>query len=113
MKPEILVGIDVAYAKKKRLPLCIAMQQPGQLVPIETTGMKLPEIPRGRGNVGALDAGQVMHFAQAVLNFLQAVELQIGGCIVAIAIDAHWRTRHEEVMSYEAFWGSLCEPHRA
>jgi hypothetical protein len=35
MKPEIFVGIDVAYAKNKRLPLCIATLQRGQLVPIE------------------------------------------------------------------------------
>ena len=28
-------------------------------------------------------------------------------------IDAHWRARHEDVMSYEAFWASLCEAHRA
>ena len=88
MKPEIFVGIDLAYAKNKQLPLCIATSQRGQLVPIETASMTLPAIPRGRGNVGALDTEQVMHFAQAVMNFLEAVELQIAGRIVAIAIDA-------------------------
>ena len=88
MKPEIFVGIDVAYAKNKQLPLCIATSQQGRLVPIETASMKLPEIPRGQGNVGALDAVQVMNFAQAVMNFLEALELQIAGRIVAIAIDA-------------------------
>jgi hypothetical protein len=30
-------------------------------------------------------------------------------------IDAHWRSRrlrHEETMSYEEFWHSLCDAHR-
>jgi hypothetical protein len=27
-------------------------------------------------------------------------------------IDAHWRSRHRDVMSYEAFWQSLCAGHR-
>jgi hypothetical protein len=27
-------------------------------------------------------------------------------------IDAHWRSRHRDVMSYEAFWQSLCPDHR-
>ena len=88
MKPEIFVGIDVAYAKNKRLPLCIATSQQGQLVLIETASMNLSEILRGRENVGALDTSQVNHFALAVMDFLQAVEVQLGGSIAAIAIDA-------------------------
>ena len=28
-------------------------------------------------------------------------------------IDAHWRACHENVMSYVAFWDSLCRDHRA
>jgi hypothetical protein len=27
-------------------------------------------------------------------------------------IDAHWRSRHERVMSYEQFWNSMCQAHR-
>jgi hypothetical protein len=27
-------------------------------------------------------------------------------------IDAHWRSRHEDVASYEEFWQSLCPAHR-
>ena len=27
-------------------------------------------------------------------------------------IDAHWRAKHEQVMPYEEFWGSLCAAHR-
>jgi hypothetical protein len=27
-------------------------------------------------------------------------------------IDAHWRARHESLMSYEAFWAGLCQAHR-
>ena len=28
-------------------------------------------------------------------------------------IDAHWRARHLDVMTYEEFWASLCREHRA
>lgn len=28
-------------------------------------------------------------------------------------IDAHWKAHHLDVMSYEAFWSSLCAAHRA
>jgi hypothetical protein len=27
-------------------------------------------------------------------------------------IDAHWRSKHEGVMSYETFWASLCRAHK-
>ena len=27
-------------------------------------------------------------------------------------IDAHWRAKHEQVMSYEAFWEGLCPEHK-
>jgi hypothetical protein len=27
-------------------------------------------------------------------------------------IDAHWRSKHEQTISYEKFWNSLCDRHR-
>ena len=27
-------------------------------------------------------------------------------------IDAHWRAKHEHIMPYKDFWGSLCREHR-
>jgi hypothetical protein len=27
-------------------------------------------------------------------------------------IDAHWRSKHENVMPYEEFWKSLCPQHK-
>ena len=27
-------------------------------------------------------------------------------------IDAHWRAKHEKLMKYEDFWGSLCIKHK-
>lgn len=27
-------------------------------------------------------------------------------------IDGHWRAKHEDIMSYEEFWESLCDKHR-
>jgi hypothetical protein len=28
-------------------------------------------------------------------------------------IDAHWRAKHQAVMSYEDFWNGLCDAHRS
>jgi hypothetical protein len=27
-------------------------------------------------------------------------------------IDAHWRAKHERVMTYEALWDGLCQEHK-
>lgn len=27
-------------------------------------------------------------------------------------IDAHWRSKHEDVVCYEDFWAGLCDQHR-
>lgn len=27
-------------------------------------------------------------------------------------IDAHWKAKHEDLMTYEKFWKSLCEKHK-
>ena len=27
-------------------------------------------------------------------------------------IDAHWRSKHEDVMPYEEFWESVCDEHK-
>ncbi len=27
-------------------------------------------------------------------------------------IDAHWKSKHEDIMPYKAFWESLCEEHK-
>ena len=28
-------------------------------------------------------------------------------------IDAHWRAKHEDIMSYKKFWKSLCSEHKS
>ncbi|MFA5181471.1 MAG: hypothetical protein WC405_09150 [Syntrophales bacterium] len=28
-------------------------------------------------------------------------------------IDAHWRAKHEEIMTYETFWTNLCDKHKS
>lgn len=28
-------------------------------------------------------------------------------------IDAHWRSKHEQIMPYREFWSGLCVKHRA
>ena len=50
------IGIDVAFAKAKRLLIVICVQEDGRLVPLPLADKKLPPPPQGRGNAATLDA---------------------------------------------------------
>jgi hypothetical protein len=85
---EAFVGIDVAFAKRKRIPICICVWHNGRLIPLSTRQAGLPEIPRGSGNRGTIDPFIVTSFASEVANYLRALERQLRVKIRRIAIDA-------------------------
>ncbi|MBD3648965.1 MAG: hypothetical protein HUJ31_16285, partial [Pseudomonadales bacterium] len=73
MSQQVFVGIDVAFAKNKKLPVCIAINDGDRLVPLELKGPKILPIPRGSGNAATLDPDTAPAFAHAVLACLPAV----------------------------------------
>lgn len=89
------VGIDVAFAKGKLLPVSVCTITDGKLTPLPLRYGPRPS--RGRGNVAALDENQVAAFASETRAFLAAVEEQHHIRIARIAIDAPMDYRRENM----------------
>ncbi len=85
---DAFVGIDVAFARNKQLPIVVCTWQGEVLRPLrlrEITGV-VP--PPGGGNVAALDAAKVTTFVRDVVVYLRAIEATCGIKIRRVAIDA-------------------------
>ncbi len=84
---DVFVGIDVAFAKSKRLPISVCVMQGTELKPILLrTGFDKP--PAGAGNRLALQLDVRQAFADAVGHWLQKLENDMRLKIQRIAIDA-------------------------
>ncbi len=60
---EAFAGIDMAFAKKKRLAICVCINDNGQFMPLELRGLKglLPP-PPGQRNKAALMIASLLKF---------------------------------------------------
>ena len=58
---EAYAGIDVAYAKRKRLPIIVCTHRDGKLEPLPLRSLPAP--PVGKGNAQILDQPAVAGFA--------------------------------------------------
>ena len=93
MEP-VFVGIDVAFAKRKCLPVSVCVLRDERLTPLPLKrGPLVP--PRGRGNVAALDESVVREFAREAARYLQQVAEIHYLEIVRIAIDAPKSSRRD------------------
>lgn len=81
------VGIDVAFAKGKRLPITICRWQGGRLIPEPVRRLSI-EPPRGHGNAAVLDPKVVRRFADDVAIYLERVARALGVSLMRIGIDA-------------------------
>ena len=80
-------GIDVAFAKKKRLPVVVCVVVQGKLQPLPLRQLtKKP--PAGRGNAKSIDDAEVDAFASETADYLQAIEAYYSVRIRRVAIDA-------------------------
>jgi len=76
---EAFIGIDPAFAKRKRLPISISTWRDGRLVPMPLRRLAfLP--PAGEGNVATLDDERVNAFAREAGVYVERVE---GGGVTA------------------------------
>jgi hypothetical protein len=87
MDGDLFVGIDVAFAKKKRLPMCVLRSGANNLEIVPMRKCFRPP-PAGKGNAAALDDDIRIHYAAEVRAWLTDLEQEIGGKIRRIAIDA-------------------------
>lgn len=87
MPRPAFVGVDVAFARDKVLPISICFWDGGRLVPIPLRQLHvLP--PRGSGNAATLDEEIVQRFAEDARSYLMTVCGHLDLQIVRIAIDA-------------------------
>lgn len=86
MKPAD-IGIDVAIAKSKHLPVVVCVWDQGRLVPQPIRHLGLVP-PRGRGNVAALDVKSVVEFAREAATYVATVCSRLELTPTRIGIDA-------------------------
>ena len=84
---EAYVGIDVAFAKAKRLPIVVCIRRAGVLepLPLRTASVKPPA---GEGNARILQGPTADEFARRTVEYLRAVESEHRVRICRVAIDA-------------------------
>jgi hypothetical protein len=81
------IGIDVAFAKGKRLPICICTRRDDRLVPVPLRRLAL-EPPVGEGNVATLDEQRVTAFAHEAVAYVDRTCRELRLTPKRIAIDA-------------------------
>lgn len=85
---EAFAGIDVAFAKKKILPISVCVWRDGSLEPLPLRSQARLVPPRGHGNAKTLDDKTVKDFAESTAQYVREVEKVFGVTIRRIAIDA-------------------------
>jgi hypothetical protein len=85
---EAFAGIDVAFAKRKYLPISVCVRRNKNLTPLFLRSKLVPVPPRGHGNAKILDDETVMDFTESTFRYLRVVEKVFGVTIRRIAIDA-------------------------
>lgn len=84
---EAYAGIDVAFAKRKRLPVVVCVRRGGVLDPLPLrTALVRP--PAGEGNARILQGSTADAFAEQTVQYLRAIESGYRIRIRRIAIDA-------------------------
>jgi hypothetical protein len=85
--PSIYIGIDVACALGKRLPICVvATGQP--LMPLNIPSQLAAAIPRGLGNKEILSAAPYRDAARKVVDAINRMADETGWHVERIAVDA-------------------------
>jgi hypothetical protein len=84
---SVYMGIDVACAIGKRLPICVV--SPGRpLTPLVIPKHLAAEIPRGVGNKEIKAAAPFEKAAREVVGAIRRIEIEMGWRIERLAVDA-------------------------
>jgi predicted nuclease with RNAse H fold len=84
----IFIGIDVACARGKPLPICFAQRENGRLVPLSVPEEFLRLIPRGPGNVAITELEPFAELASTVVSAVQRICEFMRWEVGCVAIDA-------------------------
>jgi predicted nuclease with RNAse H fold len=85
---KVFLGIDVACAKGKRLPVCFVEQKAGRLEPLFLPEELLQSFPRGTGNVAIAEPNPFSGLALQVSLSIQRICVLMQWTLVCAAIDA-------------------------
>lgn len=99
---SVFVGIDVACAKRKRLPIVVCKRAGSALAPLFLRDRTLPAPPSGMGNALTIDSTAVARFAADTVAYLRGVEQHFELEIARIAIDAPSAPKQEGVYRRQA-----------
>lgn len=81
---DAFAGIDVVFAKGKRLPVCVCVREDARITPLPLAAVGSLRPPAGRGNAATLDSDDLAHFAGQVAEYLHATEIHFGVTIRTI-----------------------------
>ena len=84
---SVYVGIDVACAVGKRLPICVVSAD-YPLVPLKIPKHLAALIPRGVGNKEIIVAMPFREAARGVVSAINRIEIEMGWRVERIAVDA-------------------------
>lgn len=84
---QAFAGIDVAFAKNKRLPVAVCVLSHAGLEPLPLRRAAIKP-PVGKGNACILNEEGVNRFADETAAYLKKIESEFGICIQRVAIDA-------------------------
>jgi hypothetical protein len=92
--PNAYIGIDLCFAKKKRLPISICTWRDGRLHPWPLKSLPF-EPPRGSGNAAVLNRKTVRAFTSAAAQYIEQTCTALNLTPRRIAIDAPSSPRKE------------------
>src|SRR5690349_11245369 len=84
---EGYAGIDVAFAKNKRLPVAVVVRSGAGLEPLALRRSHAKP-PVGRGNVCILHDDVIGEFAEETVAYLKRIESEFGVRVARVGIDA-------------------------
>ncbi|SRR5579883_203945 len=84
---NVYVGIDVAFAKRKRLPVVVCRFREERLEPLPLRTARVKP-PAGKGNASILDSRTIESFANETAAYLKSIEGELCVHIRRIAIDS-------------------------
>jgi predicted nuclease with RNAse H fold len=84
----VFVGINVACAKRKRLPICFTTFNGNRLEPLEVPPELTARLPVGRGNDQITQDNPFKTEAEIVADVLDDIAVKLAWRIVRVAIDA-------------------------
>lgn len=102
MAMDAFVGIDVAFAKRKRLPVCVCVRKGERIAPLALATVAVLRPPVGSGNAATLDSDGLARFADQVAAYLRQVESHFGVTICRIGIDAPSDPRRDDLARRQA-----------